>query len=270
MLAHDDVVGDADQVDARLLRAPSELRHRRERVADEHRSEADARERQATEAEQRARIAQREAEADWERWQVRMIARCIVAPKFLKDPEAIDKLGSDGKLLVKNSATFTFTGVSGFTEDDIAERFAFGLGTAPDSFLAPEPSSVWLAIVGVVGVAALARRCQELGLAVPLADAPGARVEPRRLRSALRRLARERSAFAAGLAAARSWELRTMDGRRAILDRLLVLANSDVHRVAGRESDGLAVGMDQRRTRASDVTPAAPTTTSPARRKMGR
>ena len=117
---------------------------------------------------------------------------------------------------------------------------------------------------------ALARRCQELGLAVPLADAPGARVEPRRLRSALRRLARERSAFAAGLAAARSWELRTMDGRRAILDRLLVLANSDVHRVPGRESDGLAVGMDQRRTRASDVTPAAPTTTSPARRKMGR
>lgn len=44
---------------------------------------------------------QREAETEWERWQVRMVARCIVAPAFLKDPAQVEKLGADGKLLVK-------------------------------------------------------------------------------------------------------------------------------------------------------------------------
>jgi hypothetical protein len=67
---------------------------------------------------------------------------------------------------------------------------------------------------------ALARRCQELGLAVPLTSAPGAPVEPEGLRAALRRVTDGRSAFAARLAEARSWELRTIGGRPEILDRL--------------------------------------------------
>jgi hypothetical protein len=68
----------------------------------------------------------------------------------------------DGKLLVKQTATFNFTGVSGFTEADIEPTAAFGLGTAPDSFLnttvIPEPGSGLLLIVGFAGLALHARR----------------------------------------------------------------------------------------------------------------
>lgn len=64
----------------------------------------------------------------------------------------------DGKLLVKGTATFTFTGVSGFSEADIGDSYAFGLGTAPDSFLAPEPSTLALAVLGLLGVLFYLRR----------------------------------------------------------------------------------------------------------------
>jgi hypothetical protein len=63
----------------------------------------------------------------------------------------------DGKLLVKGTATFTFTGVSGYSEADIVDSYAFGLGTAPDSFLTPEPSSVLLFGLGMLGVAMAGR-----------------------------------------------------------------------------------------------------------------
>lgn len=46
------------------------------------------------------------------------------------------------KYLVKNKATFTFTGVSGYTEADITDAFVFGMGTAPDTTITvslPEP-----------------------------------------------------------------------------------------------------------------------------------
>lgn len=62
------------------------------------------------------------------------------------------------RLLVKDTATFSFTGVSGFSEGDIVGSFAFGLGTAPDSFLVPEPSTVSLLLVGVLAIAAGRRR----------------------------------------------------------------------------------------------------------------
>lgn len=50
--------------------------------------------------------------------------------------------------LVKEMATFTFTGLTGFTEGDISDVFAFGLGTAPDSLLAPEPTTICLLGLG--------------------------------------------------------------------------------------------------------------------------
>jgi MGT family glycosyltransferase len=70
---------------------------------------------------------------------------------------------------------------------------------------------------------ALARRCQDLGLALPLADAPQAPIEPGRLHAALARLGDEGELFAARLAEARSWELRTIAERGAVLDRILSL-----------------------------------------------
>jgi len=56
----------------------------------------------------------------------------------------------NGKLLVKEMATFTFTGLIGFTEADISPQFAFGLGTAPDSLLTPEP--VTMVLLGLGGL----------------------------------------------------------------------------------------------------------------------
>ncbi|HUU84157.1 MAG TPA: XDD4 family exosortase-dependent surface protein [Phycisphaerae bacterium] len=55
-----------------------------------------------------------------------------------------------GKALVKDMATFTFTGLTGFTEADISPTFAFGLGTAPDSFLTPEPATALLLATGAL------------------------------------------------------------------------------------------------------------------------
>lgn len=69
----------------------------------------------------------------------------------------------------------------------------------------------------------LARRCQKFGLALPLAGAPQAPIEREAVLRALNQLADERDAFAASLAEARSWELAVMDGRSAVLDRILAL-----------------------------------------------
>lgn len=55
--------------------------------------------------------------------------------------------------LVKEQATFTFTGVSGCTEADISLVSAFGMGTAPDSIeFSPEPATLGLLLgVGLFG-----------------------------------------------------------------------------------------------------------------------
>jgi MGT family glycosyltransferase len=74
---------------------------------------------------------------------------------------------------------------------------------------------------------ALARRCQELGLALPLADQPRAELSAEPLRSAIARVLEERELFAARLAEARSWELRTMAAREEIVDRLLALISAE-------------------------------------------
>lgn len=51
-------------------------------------------------------------------------------------------------VLVKDNAVFTFSGVAGFSEADIASAFAFGLGTSPDSLLTPEPTTMILLGLG--------------------------------------------------------------------------------------------------------------------------
>jgi hypothetical protein len=48
----------------------------------------------------------------------------------------------------KESAVFTLSGVAGFTEADIQPTYAFGLGTAPDSLLTPEPATLVLLGLG--------------------------------------------------------------------------------------------------------------------------
>jgi MGT family glycosyltransferase len=73
---------------------------------------------------------------------------------------------------------------------------------------------------------ALACRCQELGLALPLTRVPRAALEPRTLSDAIARVIEDHDTFAARLAQARSWELRTIAGRDAVLDRLLALSGT--------------------------------------------
>jgi hypothetical protein len=55
-------------------------------------------------------------------------------------------------LLVKETATFTFSGLTGFTEGDIVQQVAFGLGTGPDSMMVATPEPAMLAILGLGGL----------------------------------------------------------------------------------------------------------------------
>ena len=65
----------------------------------------------------------------------------------------------DGKLLVKTTATFVFSGLTGYTEADISDTALFGLGTQPDSTgLVPEPSTTLLMATGLAGLVWLGRR----------------------------------------------------------------------------------------------------------------
>jgi MGT family glycosyltransferase len=73
---------------------------------------------------------------------------------------------------------------------------------------------------------ALARRCQDLGLAVALAEAPCAPFKAEAVLWALARLSDDRDGFKGRLAEARSWELRTIAGRGAVIDRILALAKA--------------------------------------------
>jgi hypothetical protein len=68
----------------------------------------------------------------------------------------------DDEPLVKTSATFTFSGLSGFTEADIAEVAVFGLGKKPhDQVVAglgvPEASHAFLLALGLAGLAVAGR-----------------------------------------------------------------------------------------------------------------
>lgn len=56
------------------------------------------------------------------------------------------------RMLVGGSITFTFSGLTGFTEADVFPASMFGLGTSPDSFLMsiPEPSTLAILAGGLV------------------------------------------------------------------------------------------------------------------------
>ena len=71
---------------------------------------------------------------------------------------------------------------------------------------------------------ALARRCQELGLALPLMDAPRAALARERLGTALGRLRAEREELGRRLGVARGWEERVIAARVDVIRRIEALS----------------------------------------------
>ncbi len=70
---------------------------------------------------------------------------------------------------------------------------------------------------------ALAARCRELGLALPLVGSPREPLAPGRVGEALGALAGRAETTRARLEEARAWELRTVERREAVLDRVASL-----------------------------------------------
>jgi len=61
--------------------------------------------------------------------------------------------------LVAQSASFEFSGLTGFSESDISTEALFGLGTQPDSTaFVPEPGTALLIGFGLIGLASKGRR----------------------------------------------------------------------------------------------------------------
>lgn len=76
----------------------------------------------------------------------------------------------------------------------------------------------------------LARRCQELGLAIRLADAPLDCVQPKRAIAALNQICEDRHGFDIKLAEARTWELEVIASRKQVIQKVLDLTKvSAVH-----------------------------------------
>jgi zeaxanthin glucosyltransferase len=73
---------------------------------------------------------------------------------------------------------------------------------------------------------ALARRCEELGMAVPLAERPLQPVSPDDVLAALARVEAEGDAMRARLAEAREWEIETIAARGAVIDRMTDLVGA--------------------------------------------
>ncbi len=67
---------------------------------------------------------------------------------------------------------------------------------------------------------ALAQKCRELGLAIPLADAPRGSVSEENVRSALAAFFQSRDSLRARLAEARGWELEALENRDAVVRRV--------------------------------------------------
>ncbi|HXQ21860.1 MAG TPA: glycosyltransferase [Candidatus Acidoferrales bacterium] len=72
----------------------------------------------------------------------------------------------------------------------------------------------------------LATRCQQFGLAAPLASAPQGSFDEAGVRAALARLRQNEGSYAEKLALARGWELRTIAARDAVVERMLALTGT--------------------------------------------
>ncbi len=72
----------------------------------------------------------------------------------------------------------------------------------------------------------LAKRCRRLGLSIPLASAPRARVTPADVRRALDEVTARRTALRERLDDAREWELEVIAARGSVLDRIGALAGA--------------------------------------------
>lgn len=70
----------------------------------------------------------------------------------------------------------------------------------------------------------LAKRCEELGLAVPLAEGLRAPVTPQQVCEAIERVANNRAKMHSRLEIARAWEDRVIASRPAVIQRILALA----------------------------------------------
>jgi hypothetical protein len=70
----------------------------------------------------------------------------------------------------------------------------------------------------------LAARCRDLGLAIPVVDAPRAPVTAEDFRRALGQAAAVAPQLVRSLARAREWEGKVLEGREAVIDRILALA----------------------------------------------
>ena len=70
----------------------------------------------------------------------------------------------------------------------------------------------------------MARCCQALGLALPLAKTPREPLDPAAVGAALDAVALHRDAFDRSLSEARQWEIDVIEGRETVLDRMLALA----------------------------------------------
>jgi len=69
----------------------------------------------------------------------------------------------------------------------------------------------------------LAKRCQDLGLAIPLTGALRGKVDQQDVGRAFALFRDRREAFRKHLAAAQEWEMKVIEGRGAVLDRLTAL-----------------------------------------------
>jgi hypothetical protein len=72
----------------------------------------------------------------------------------------------------------------------------------------------------------LAARCRDLGLAIPVVDAPRAPVTAEDFRRAFGHAAAAGPRLARALARAREWEQEVLEAREGIIDQVLALANS--------------------------------------------
>jgi MGT family glycosyltransferase len=69
----------------------------------------------------------------------------------------------------------------------------------------------------------MARKCQQLGMAIPLAAAPQASLGQADVKVALQKLSHERESMQKALARARGWELAVMETRPVVIQRILDL-----------------------------------------------